>query len=177
MLPRPDPRRRPGQRQDRNREARPRAARQHWTSKWPKLNDRTRSSVEAGLYSLLHAFNTGIVRDLLATGTTLTPDKLEERKWWFVNMPITPGDAPAVFVNAAIKLAVQRYILARKAKAGDPLLCLWSDEFQNVANSYDRAFVEACRSHKACLVALTQSATRSTPACTARAASMRRTRC
>jgi hypothetical protein len=133
-------------------------ARQHWTSKWPKLNERTRSSVEAGLYSLLHAFNTGIVRDLLATETTLKPDNLEERKWWFVNLPITPGDAPAVFVNAAIKLAVQRYILARKAKAGDPLLCIWSDEFQNVANSYDRAFVEACRSHKACLVALTQSA-------------------
>jgi hypothetical protein len=133
-------------------------ARQHWTSKWPKLNDRTRSSVEAGLYSLLHAFNTGIVRDLLATATTVKPDMLEDRKWWLVNMPITPGDAPAVFVNAAVKLAFQRYVLARKARAGDPLLVLWSDEFQNVANTYDKAYVEACRSHKACLVALTQSA-------------------
>ena len=27
-----------------------------------------------------------------------------------------------------------------------------------MANTYDRAYVEACRSHKACLVALTQSA-------------------
>jgi hypothetical protein len=133
-------------------------ARQHWTSKWPKLNDRTRTSVEAGLFSLLHPFNTGIVRDLLATSTTITPDDLEQRRWWFVNLPIVPGDAPAVFVNAAVKLAVQRYILARKAKPGDPLLCLWSDEFQNVANSYDRSFVEACRSHRGCLVALTQSA-------------------
>jgi TraM recognition site of TraD and TraG len=148
------------------------AAYLHWTSKWPKLNERTRSSVEAGLYSLLHVFNSGIVWDLLSRpttvspddpeerirGTTVSPDTLENRKWWFVNMPITPGDAPAVFVNAAVKLAFQRYVLARKPKPGDPLLVLWSDEFQNVANSYDRAYVEACRSHKACLVALTQSA-------------------
>ena len=84
------------------------AARLHWTSKWPKLNSRTRSSVEAGLYSILHVFNTGIVWDLLGRSTTVKPDDLEGRKWWLVNMPVTPGDAPAVFVNAAVKLAVQR---------------------------------------------------------------------
>jgi hypothetical protein len=33
------------------------AARQHWRSKWPKMNTETRTSIEAGLYSLLHGPN------------------------------------------------------------------------------------------------------------------------
>ena len=133
------------------------AASQHWTSAWPRLNDRTRSSVEAGLLSLLHVFNTGVVRDLLATTTTISPDDLERRRWWFVNMPIVPGDATATFVNTAAKLGVQRYILRRKPAAGDPLLCIFCDEFTKVANSYDSHTLNEIRSHKGAMITLTQS--------------------
>jgi hypothetical protein len=133
------------------------AATLNWRSTWPRLNDRTRSSIEAGITSPLHVLNRGTIRDLLATSTNLTPAVMEDRKWVLGNMPITPGDATATVFNAAVKLAFQRYILSRQAADGDPLLCIWSDEFQNVANSFDRAYVEACRSHRACLVALTQS--------------------
>jgi type IV secretory pathway TraG/TraD family ATPase VirD4 len=129
----------------------------YWISELPALNDRTRSSINAGVMGLLHVFNTGIVRDLLATSTNISPESLEERKWWLVNFPIVPGDASATFVNTAIKYAVQRHILRRKAGAGDPLLAIWCDEFQKVSNSYDAAFLAECRSHKGCLVALTQS--------------------
>jgi type IV secretory pathway TraG/TraD family ATPase VirD4 len=133
------------------------AAALNWRSTWPRLNDRTRTSIEAGMVSPLHVLNLGTIRDLLATSTSLTPEDMENRKWILANMPITPGDATATVFNAAVKLAFQRYILSRQAADGDPLLCIWSDEFQNAANSFDRAYVEACRSHKACLVALTQS--------------------
>ena len=133
------------------------AARQHWTSAWPRLNDRTRSSVESGLFSLLHVFNTGVVRDLLATTTTISPDDLERRRWWFVNMPIVPGDATATFANTAVKLGVQRYILRRKPAAGDPLLCIFCDEFTKVANSYDSHTLNEIRSHKGAMITLTQS--------------------
>ena len=133
------------------------AATEHWKSTWPRMNDRTRTSIEAHMLSPLHVFNTGIVRDLLATSTNITPADMEHRKWVMLNAPVVPGDATATFLNAAVKLAVQRYILARDAGDGAPLLCIWSDEFQNIANAYDRAYIEACRSHRACLVALTQS--------------------
>jgi TraM recognition site of TraD and TraG len=133
------------------------AARQHWLENWPRMNDRTRTSIEAGLMSILHVFNTGTVRDLLATSTNISPDKLEQRKWWLVNLPIVPGDATATFVNTAVKLAVQRYILGRQAGEGDPLLCIYCDEFTKVANSYDSHTLNEIRSHKGCMVTLTQS--------------------
>jgi hypothetical protein len=132
-------------------------AEQYWISQLPRLNDRTRSSIEAGVYNTLHAMNTGIARELLATTTTLSPELLEQRKWILVNAPIAPGDVTSSVINTAVKYAVQRHILKRKAGADDPLLCIFSDEFQKLANSYDAKFLAECRSHKGCLIALTQS--------------------
>ena len=105
----------------------------------------------------LHAMNTGTARDLLATETNVTPETLEERKWLLVNMPIVPGDVTGALVNGAVKYAIQRHILRRAAQPGSPLLCLFADEFQKLANSYDAMFLAECRSHKGCLIALTQS--------------------
>ena len=101
--------------------------------------------------------NTGVVRELLATDTNVSPDDLEQRRWLFVNMPIVPGDASSTFVNTVWKYAVQRHILRRKAKPGDPLLVVWTDEAQKTVNSYDASFLAECRSHKGCMVSLTQS--------------------
>jgi hypothetical protein len=136
------------------------AARQYWTSTWPRMNDRTRTSIESGMSSILHVFNTGIVRDLLATGTSLKPDVMEDRQWVLLNAPITPGDATNTFINTAVKLVFQRYILQRQAKPGDPLLILFGDEYTKHANSYDAEFFNEARSHKAGAVVLTQSVSR-----------------
>ncbi len=132
-------------------------AEQYWTFQIPRLNDRTRTSIETGALGVLHAMNSGIARDLLATSTNVSPDMLEDRKWIMVNMPIVPGDVTAAVINSAVKYSVQRHILKRQAGTGDPLLCIFSDEFQKLANSYDAMFLAECRSHKGCLIALTQS--------------------
>ena len=136
------------------------AATRHWKETWARMNDCTKTSIEGGLLSPLHCFNTGIIREMLACepeNANVIPDLMEQRKFIAVHAPGPPGDANAVFINAAAKLTFQRYILRREPKEGDPLLCIWSDEFQAYANSYDRAYVERCRSARACLVALTQS--------------------
>ena len=132
-------------------------ARQYWLEELPAMADRTRSSINAGVMGYLFAFNTGVVRNLVATTTTISPEDLEKGIWWLVNLPITPGDATSTVVNASIKYVTQRHILRRKARPRDPLLVVWSDEFQKVANSYDAAFLAECRSHKGCMVVLTQS--------------------
>jgi hypothetical protein len=132
-------------------------AEHYWTSEIPRLNERTRTSIETGALGVLHAMNSGIARDLLATSTSVSPDMLEDRKWIMVNMPIVPGDVTAAVINSAVKYSVQRHILKRQAGPRAPLLCIFSDEFQKLANSYDAMFLAECRSHKGCLVALTQS--------------------
>jgi hypothetical protein len=136
------------------------AARQFWTSTWARMNDRTRTSIESGMSSILHVFNTGVVRDLLATATTLKPDVMEDRKWVLLNAPITPGDATNTFINTAVKLVFQRYILKRRAGEGDPLLILFGDEWTKHGTSYDAEFFNEARSHKAGAVVLTQSVSR-----------------
>src|SRR5262249_24504560 len=116
-----------------------------------------RTSIDTSVMGLLSVFNTGQVRDLLASGTSVTPADMEKGTWVMVNLPITPGDATATFVNTAMKYSYAQYILSREAKEGDPILCIWSDASQRVGNSDARAFVEACRSHRGFLVALSQS--------------------
>jgi hypothetical protein len=132
-------------------------AEQYWTFQIPRMNDRTRTSIEAGALAVLAAMNSGIARDLLSTSTTVSPDVLEERKWLLVNAPIVPGDVTAAVINSAVKYSVQRHILKRQAGPDAPLLCIFSDEFQKLANSYDAMFLAECRSHRGCLIALTQS--------------------
>ena len=78
-------------------------AEQYWTFQLPRLNERTRTSVEAGVYGTLHAMNTGIARELLATTTNVSPELLEQRKWILVNAPIAPGDVTSAVINAAVK--------------------------------------------------------------------------
>ena len=132
-------------------------AEQYWTFQLPRLNERTRTSIEAGVYGTLHAMNTGTARELLATTTNISPELLEQRKWLLVNAPIAPGDVTSAVINSAVKYALQRHIIKRQATPGDPLLCIFCDEFQKLANSYDAMFLAECRSHKGCLIALTQS--------------------
>jgi hypothetical protein len=135
-------------------------ARSHWLEAWPKLNDRTRTSIESGISSILHVFNTGIVRDMLATGTTIVPEVMEDRKWVLLNAPITPGNATATFINTAVKLVFQRYILRREAGPDHPLLIVFGDEWTKHATSYDSEVFNEARSHKAGAVVLTQSVSR-----------------
>jgi hypothetical protein len=134
-----------------------RLARQYFCSELVRLNERTRSSIAAGVMGLLHIYNTGMVRHLLATDTTVSPAIMEDRKWLMVNMPIVAGDATSTVVNASVKFVYQRAIQRRKVGPRDPIVCIYADEFPKVVNSYDTAFLAECRSHKGCMFTLAQS--------------------
>ena len=88
-------------------------------------------------------FNTGVLRSLLATASNFTPAMLEDRKWIMVRHAHNTRNAHSNISRYGDEIRRRQYILRREAKEGDPLLCIWSDEYQNVCNSDDRAFVEA----------------------------------
>lgn len=48
-------------------------------------------------------------------------------------------------------------ILRRKAQGRDGPVVIWVDEFQQFVNSHDSHFLAQCRSHRGCMVMLTQS--------------------
>jgi hypothetical protein len=130
---------------------------EYWLGELPFLNDRTRSSIEAQVNQVLHAFTGGIVNLLVGSKTTITPAVLDQGTWLLVDMPGTRFGASGQFVNAAWKLAIQRHLLRRHAKSGDRMALMVIDEFQNHCNSMDAKYLAECRSHLGGMLVLTQS--------------------
>lgn len=128
-----------------------------WAGEMPKMSDRTKSSILAGVLGILHTYNTGIVRELVSTTSTITPDDLFKGKWVLVDMPPAEWGDIGSFVAGGWKYLTQRAILRRHAKAGDNVVVIWCDEAAQFVNSFDSHFLAQCRSHRGCMVYLAQS--------------------
>lgn len=128
-----------------------------WIREWPRLADKTRSCVMAGVLSTLHPFNSGLGRQLISTSTNFRLEEMLQGRWLFVNLPPAQFGDTGTLINCALKYASQLMVLRRQASPGDPIHCIWADEFQVFANSFDSHYLAQCRSHLGCMVALTQS--------------------
>jgi type IV secretory pathway TraG/TraD family ATPase VirD4 len=129
----------------------------YWLKEYPSMADKTRSGVVAEVLGTTHVFNTGIVRELVSATTNISPEVMEEGKWVLVDMPISTDGAAGAFILAGWKYLTQWYILKRKVREDSPVCVLWADESQKVVNSHDFPFLAECRSHRGCMVYLTQS--------------------
>ncbi|HEY7327645.1 MAG TPA: type IV secretory system conjugative DNA transfer family protein [Gemmataceae bacterium] len=129
----------------------------YWLNEYPVMSEKTRSSILAGVMGILHVFNTGIVRELVSTSTNVSPMAVEHGKWILIDLPISSEGAAGAFILGGWKYLTQWYILKRKATEETPACVIWCDEAQKVMNSVDGAFLAECRSHRGCMVYLTQS--------------------
>ena len=93
----------------------------------------------------------------MSTGTNVSPAVFDQGKWVLVDMPISSYGASGAFVIGAWKFLTQWHILRRHATEKTPVCVIWADEAQKVVNSKDVAFLSECRSHRGCMVYLTQS--------------------
>jgi type IV secretory pathway TraG/TraD family ATPase VirD4 len=130
-------------------------AEQYFLEEYPSMADKTRSSIIASVMGRLHAFNTGIVRELIGGATTVTPKVFDGGDWVFVDMPVSIHGPSGAVVAAAWKYATQRHILRRMATPETTITCVWIDEFQNHITGFDSDFLAECRSHKGCMVTFT----------------------
>jgi hypothetical protein len=129
----------------------------YWLSEFPNMADKTRSLIMTGVMGILHTFNTGVVRELVSTKTNVSPADMFRGKWVLVDMsPAEHGDIGS-FVAACWKYVVQKTVLRRHATANSNPVCLFVDEAQCFVNSHDAHFLAQCRSHRGCMVFLTQS--------------------
>jgi hypothetical protein len=129
----------------------------YWIKEYPVMADKTRSSVQMGALGILHVFNTGIVRELVSTTTNVSPIVMDSGMWILVDMPISSYGAAGAFILSGWKYLTQRHILHRYINDNTAATAIWSDEYQKVANSFDPQFLAECRSHRGCMVCLTQS--------------------
>lgn len=128
-----------------------------WIREWPRLADKTRSCVMAGIMSTLHPFNSGLGRQLISTTTNFRPQEMLQGRWLFVNLPPAQFGDTGTLINCALKYLSQLMVLRRQASPGDPIHVIWADEFQQFCNSFDSHYLAQCRSHLGCMVVLTQS--------------------
>jgi hypothetical protein len=128
-----------------------------WANEYVNLNDRTRSSITTNVNQILSVFTSGIVRSMVSSETNISPAVIDDGYWILVDMPISRWGASGQFVNAVWKLAVQKHVLRRVATPDSRIIVQWVDEFQNHLNSFDPKYLAECRSHRGCMVVLTQS--------------------
>ncbi len=132
-------------------------AMEYWLKEFPSMADKMRSGILTGVLGTLHVFNQGVVRELMSTDSNITPQIFESGKSVLVDMAISSNGVAGAFVLGAWQYLTQWYILKRHAQENSPVICIWSDEHQKVMNSFCPTFLAECRSHRGCMVTLTQS--------------------
>ena len=128
-----------------------------WMNEFPYMDNKVRSTALADVTNVLHTYNTGIVREMVSTTTTVSPADMEKGKWIFMDFPLARYGDSGKLIMHGMKLLTQKYILRRHAKPGDPVIVIHADEAQNMINSFDFEFLSMCRSHHGCMIYLTQS--------------------
>jgi hypothetical protein len=130
-----------------------------WLSEWPVLMDfRTRGNILATVQGTLHTMNTAIFRQMCCSEQpNCSPDDILNGKSILVNFAPSAWGAAGTLISAGWKLLMQLAILERKATEESPFVVIWCDEAPLFVSNYDSPFIAQCRSHKGCLVYLTQS--------------------
>jgi hypothetical protein len=132
-------------------------AKEYWLNEFVFMADKTRSSILTGVMGILHTFNTGLVRELVSTGTNVTPDDLLAGKWVLIDMAPSEWGDIGLFVAGGWKYLAEKAVLRRIADDESNCVTIWADEAQQFVNSFDAHFIAQCRSHCGCMVYLTQS--------------------
>lgn len=128
-----------------------------WTSEFPNMDDKPRSSGLAGVMGTIHTFNTGLVRDVCSTETTLGPGVMDRGVSVLINYPFTNYGPTGRFIAGGFKFLWQKHVMRRHWKPGDYFNVMIMDEYQESATELDARYLAQCRSHGGALFCLTQT--------------------
>lgn len=137
-------------------------ARSYFTRAWPRLADRTRSSIAQTLSVLLDSFVRYPIRELLSSQTTCTPDDVLAGKIVIVDVPVKEFDHIGKIVGVIWKYCLQRAIERRVETGGyaaDALrpVFIAADEAQFWATKWDAQFQQTARAARGITVYSSQN--------------------
>ena len=129
-----------------------------WVKEWAGMMDaKTRGNILAGVQGTLHVMNTGIVKEMVSGETNCSPADVLNGRWILCNFPPSAWGAAGQLISAGWKQLMELAILERHAEENDPFVTIFCDEAHQFVTNFDSSFIAQCRSHKGCLVYLTQS--------------------
>ena len=132
-------------------------AKEYWLNEFVFMAEKTRSSILTGVMGILHTFNTGLVRELVSGVSNVSPDDLFAGKWVLIDMAPSEWGDIGLFVAGGWKYLSEKAVLRRIADDAANCVTIWADEAQQFVNSFDAHFIAQCRSHRGCMIYLTQS--------------------
>jgi hypothetical protein len=129
----------------------------YWMNEFPAMDDKPRTSALAGVMNTLHVFNTGLVREICSTDSTITPSVMEDGYSALIDLPFTIHGQNGRFIAGGLRRLWQNHILRRHARPGDFYNVMVLDEYQESVTAFDARFIAQCRSHLGCMFTLTQT--------------------
>jgi len=128
-----------------------------WLNEWPSEDPKTRSNVLAGVMGILSVYASGMCRQMISGETNVSPDDILAGKWVLVDFPPSAWGVVGSFICAGWKYLTEQAVLKRHVTEDSPFVTLWCDEAHLFVNKPDQAYIFMCRSHRGCLVYLSQS--------------------
>jgi hypothetical protein len=129
----------------------------HFLLEWPSMAERTRSTILATVLGWLDVFNRGLLREMLCTDTTITPEVMEDGKIILIDLPVKEFGEVGQCGQAVWKLCSQRQAERRRISEKPRPLFFWMDEAQHFLTGYDFQFQATCRSAWVATVMLSQN--------------------
>ena len=130
----------------------------YFRTQFPRLAERTRSSITITLGTMLQDLLTGTPRELFATGTNFFPEDSFEGAIIIVDLPVIEN---RINRSASILLKTVWQQAALRRQGGDPQKMrptfLWADEAHLFLTEFDTVYQSLARSAKACTVYLSQN--------------------
>jgi type IV secretory pathway TraG/TraD family ATPase VirD4 len=124
---------------------------------FPQLSDKTRSVIVSTFTSTIDVLNRGLLRELLCTSTTISPDVVEQGKILLIDLPVKEFGVAGKLCQVIFKYCFQRAIERRNVETSPRPVFLYADEAQNFLSDYDHQFLATCRSARVATVLLTQN--------------------
>ncbi len=130
----------------------------YWIVQFPRLADRTRSSITFTLSTILQDLQIGTLRELFSTGTNFFPEDTHEGAIILLDLPAVLNRTHAV-AQTLFKVVWQQAALRRMqtvSKHTRPIF-LWADEAHFFVSPYDTSFQSLARATRAATVYMTQN--------------------
>lgn len=130
----------------------------YWRVQFPRLADRTRSSVTFTLSTILQDLQIGTLRELFSTGSNVFPEDTHEGAIIVLDLPAVLNRTHAV-AQTLFKVVWQQAALRRMASVDRHTrpIFLWADEAHFFVSPYDTSFQSLARAAKAATVYMTQN--------------------
>ncbi len=129
----------------------------YFCQEFPNLSEKSHSIVVSTFTSMADVLLRGVLSELFAGKTNITPDAIAKCAIIVIDLPVKEFHTVGQFAQILWKTAFQRSMEQRDVRKNPRPVFLWADEAQFFTTAYDQQFQTTCRAARVATVYLTQT--------------------